>query len=80
LSFWHIGGKLIGYRIDAGHVQGFFDGHARQDAGDGARQQSLTSSRVGQPSARCGQQTVAFSLTLADVLFFGVRKKAKIDQ
>jgi len=37
----HIRGKLVGHGIDAGDVQGFIDGQARQDGGHGARQQGL---------------------------------------
>ncbi len=33
--------ELVGDRIDAGHVQGFFDAHVRQDARDSTRQQGL---------------------------------------
>ena len=70
--------KLIGHSIDAGHTQGLIDGHARQDAGDGTRQQGLAG--TWRPDQHYGQQTVAFPLTLADVLFFGVRDKAKINR
>ena len=38
-----VGGQLVGDRVDAGDVQRFVDGHARQDAGQGARQQGLAS-------------------------------------
>ena len=36
--------ELVGDRIDAGHVQGFLDAHARQDTGHGACQQGLAGS------------------------------------
>ena len=38
---WRFGGKLVGDRVDADDVQGFVDRQARQDAGQGARQQGL---------------------------------------
>ncbi len=34
-----LGRKLVSDRIDAGHIQGFVDGHFRQDARQGARHQ-----------------------------------------
>jgi hypothetical protein len=38
-----IRGKLVGHRVNAGDVQGLVDGHARQDARHGARQQGFAS-------------------------------------
>ena len=35
------GRQLVSDRVDAGHVQGFFDGHFRQDSLHGARQHGL---------------------------------------
>ncbi len=37
----HIRRELVGHGVDARHIQGFVDGHARQDARQGARQQGL---------------------------------------
>ena len=39
------GGELVGDRINARHVQRFFDAHLGQDTGQGARQQSFSASR-----------------------------------
>ena len=38
------GGQLVCDRIDARHIQRFFDAHLRQNAGHGTRQQGLTGS------------------------------------
>ena len=39
------GGSCVGHRVNFGHIQGFFDGHFRQDAGHRPRQQGLPGSR-----------------------------------
>jgi len=38
----HIRRKLVRYGIDSGGIQSFFDGHIRQDAGEGPGQKGLT--------------------------------------
>jgi hypothetical protein len=54
-------------------VQDFIDSRARQDAGDSAiARYSLI--RENLSSARCGQQTVAFSIKLANALYARVMK------
>ena len=37
--------QLVGDGVDAGHIQGFVDGHARQDGGQRAGQQGLARAR-----------------------------------
>ncbi len=47
LNEGHLRREHIGDGIDARHVQGFIDGHGRQDGGQRARQQGLA--RAGRP-------------------------------
>ena len=67
----HFRRQLVGDGVNAGHVQRLVDGSCAAGCPAWPRQQGLPGARAGRPSARCGQKTVAFSVTLADVLFEG---------
>jgi hypothetical protein len=38
---WRPGGELVGYGVNACHIERFFDAHLGQDAGQGAGKQRL---------------------------------------
>jgi hypothetical protein len=52
------------------------DGHARQDAA--AWRATAAFSRAGRSSARCGRQTIVFSLTLTKGMAFRLQLAPKL--